>query len=137
MPPVYLLDTNTVSYFLMDKPPAVRKRMNRIGLDATAISAITEAELRYGLANKPEAIRQRMAVETFLATAVILAWDSGAARSYGLLRAEQERKGRPLATEDMMIAAHALSLGLTLATSDHAFSYVDGLKTEDWTIAGS
>jgi tRNA(fMet)-specific endonuclease VapC len=50
-----------------------------------------------------------------------------------LLRAEQERKGQPLSTEDLMIAAHALSLGLTLVTHDAAFSSIDGLKTEDWT----
>jgi tRNA(fMet)-specific endonuclease VapC len=67
----------------------------------------------------------------------VLSWDSAAARAYGLLRASQERKGRPLSVEDLMIAAHALSLGLTLVTNDKAFSFVDGLKTEDWTIAGS
>ena len=65
----------------------------------------------------------------------IMPWDSAAARRYAVLRAEQERKGKPLSTEDMMIAAHALSLGLTLVTHDEAFSFVDGLKTEDWTIA--
>jgi tRNA(fMet)-specific endonuclease VapC len=63
-----------------------------------------------------------------------LPWDSAAARSYGPLRAEQERKGRPLSLEDLMIAAHALSLGLVLITNDQAFRFVEGLKTEDWTI---
>jgi tRNA(fMet)-specific endonuclease VapC len=67
--------------------------------------------------------------------AVILPWDSAAARTYGQLRADQERKGRPLSVEDMMIAAHASSQGLTLVTHDSVFSFVDGLKTEDWTIA--
>jgi tRNA(fMet)-specific endonuclease VapC len=51
------------------------------------------------------------------------------------LRANQERKGRPLSVEDLMIAAHALALGLTLVTHDQVFSFVDGLKTEDWTVA--
>jgi len=51
------------------------------------------------------------------------------------LRAAQERKGRPLSHEDLMIAAHALALGLTLVTHDAVFSYVDELKTEDWTVA--
>jgi tRNA(fMet)-specific endonuclease VapC len=62
-----------------------------------------------------------------------LGWDSEAARCYGSLRAGQERKGKPLSTEDLMIAAHALSLGMTLVTNDSAFSFVEGLKTEDWT----
>ena len=135
MAALYLLDTNVVSYFLDNRPPQVRLRLSITGPDATAISAITEAELRYGLAKKPGAIRQRIPVEKFLADATILPWDSASARTYGLLRAEQERKGRPLSTEDLMIAAHALSLGLTLVTNDSAFSFVDGLKTEDWTVA--
>ena len=63
--------------------------------------------------------------------------DSADARAYGLLRAGQERKGRPLSVENLMIAAHALSLGLTLVTHDQVFSYVDGLKTEDWTVGQS
>ena len=131
----YLLDTNVVSYFLDNRFPQVRLHLSRVAPDAAAISAITEAELRYGLAKKPGAIRQRIPVEKFLADASILAWDSAAARTYGTLRAEQERKGRPLSTEDLMIAAHALSLGLTLVTNDSAFSFVDGLNTEDWTVA--
>ncbi len=134
MVPRYMLDTNIVSYLLDNKPPQVRSRMNLVGLDATVISVITEAELRYGLAKKPEAVNQCSAVETFLDNAVILAWDSAAARTYGFLREEQRRKGRPLATEDLMIAAHALALGLTLVTHDQAFSFVEGLRTEDWTV---
>ena len=133
----YLLDTNVVSHLLDNRPPAVRLHMNLVGLDATAISVITEAELRYGLANKPGAVSQCVAVERFLDNTAILVWDWAAARTYGSLRAEQKRKGRPLATEDLMIAAHAMSLGLTLVTNDGAFSFVDGLKTEDWTVSGS
>jgi tRNA(fMet)-specific endonuclease VapC len=63
-----------------------------------------------------------------------LPWDSVAAQAYGLLRAEQERKGRPLSAEDLMIAAHALSLDLVLITDDEAFRFVEGLKTRDWTV---
>ncbi|MGD0830574.1 MAG: type II toxin-antitoxin system VapC family toxin [Terracidiphilus sp.] len=131
----YLLDTNTVSYLLSGKPPAVREHLSRAGLAATAISTITEAEMRYGLANKPPSMTRRNAVETFLANATILASDSAAARAYGLLRAEQQRKGRPLSAEDLMIAAQALALGMILVTHDQVFSFVDGLKIEDWTIA--
>jgi len=73
----YMLDTNVVSYFLDNRPPAVRSHMNLVGLDATVISTITEAELRYGLANKPGAVSQTTAVERFLGNVTILAWDSG------------------------------------------------------------
>lgn len=132
MPPAYLLDTNTVSYFIRNRPPAVRTHMNRAGMEATCISSVTEGELRYGIARRPGAISAKTAVEAFLSNCSILAWDSAAARAYGLVRAEQERKGLPLSTEDLMLAAHALSLGLILVTNDRAFAFVDDLRTENW-----
>jgi tRNA(fMet)-specific endonuclease VapC len=132
---LYLLDTNTVSYAIADNPPKVSKRLAAVSPSSTAVSTITEAELRYGVDRNPGALRRRASVEAFLDDAVILPWDSAAARTYGQLRADQERKGRPLSVEDMMIAAHASSQGLTLVTHDQVFSFVDGLKTEDWTVA--
>jgi tRNA(fMet)-specific endonuclease VapC len=135
MPPQYMLDTNIVSYLLKGQAPALRVRFDRATAEAIAVSSITEAEVFYGLARRPGAMRLRFAAEAFFASIVCLAWDSSTARAYGLLRAEQERKGKPLSTEDLMIAAHALSLGLTLVTNDSAFSFVDSLNTEDWTIA--
>jgi tRNA(fMet)-specific endonuclease VapC len=135
MKTLYLLDTNTVSYYIADKPPQVRENLRRANFQSTAVSAITEAELRYGVARKPGAMRRRTSVESFLGDVLILPWDSVAARAYGQLRADQERKGRPLSVEDLMIPAHALSLGLTLVTHDSVFAYVDGLKTEDWTTS--
>jgi tRNA(fMet)-specific endonuclease VapC len=137
MPARCLLDTNIVSYLLKNQIPAVQSRYFEAGADSIAISSITEAEIFYGIANRPGATRLRIAAEEFFAAATVLSWDSAAARSYGQLRADQQRKGRPLSTEDLMIAAHALSLGLTLVTHDGAFSYVDGLKTEDWTVGQS
>jgi len=131
----YLLDTNIVSDFLENKPPEVRRRVLNVGLDAIALSVISEAELRYGLANKPGAFRQRVPVERFLVDATIPVWDSQAAQKYASLRVEQERKGKSLSSEDLMIAAHALSLDLILITHDATFSFVDHLKTEDWTVA--
>jgi len=134
---LYLLDTNTVSYFIADNPPQVRRRLELAGFGSTAVSTITEGELRYGIARNPTAIRRVTSVESFLDGAPILPWDSAAANAYGRLRDRQERKGRPLSTEDLMIAAHALALGLILVTHDDAFRFVDGLKTEDWTIPES
>jgi tRNA(fMet)-specific endonuclease VapC len=131
----YLLDTNTVSYAIKGNPRAVRDRMKAIPKTFVAISVFTQAELLYGLARRPDATRIRLDVEAFLRDSQILDWNSLAAAFYGELRAGQERKGRPLSHEDLMIAAHALSLGLTLVTHDLVFSFVDGLRTEDWTVA--
>jgi tRNA(fMet)-specific endonuclease VapC len=135
MPARFMLDTNIVSYLLREQMPALKLRFLRAPASDLAVSTITEAEVHFGLAKKPGAAKLRLAAENFLAGLDILPWDSAAAQAYGLLRAAQERKGRPLSTEDLMIAAHAFSAGLILVTHDEAFSYIEGLRTEDWTTA--
>jgi len=134
MPARYLLDTNIVSYLLREQMPTLKSRFLRTPPADVVVSTITEAEVQFGIAKKPGAAKLRLAAENFLAGMVVLPWDSAAARAYGPLRAEQERKGQPLSNEDLMIAAHALSQGLILITNDQAFRFVEGLKTEDWTL---
>jgi tRNA(fMet)-specific endonuclease VapC len=131
----YLLDTNTVSYSIKGEPRVVRARMNAVPSSLVAISAFTQAELLFGLAKKPQAKRLCREVEAFLGAFQIFPWDSAAARAYGEMRAAQERKGLPLSHEDLMIAAHALALDLTLVTHDAAFAQVDGLRREDWAVS--
>jgi tRNA(fMet)-specific endonuclease VapC len=135
MPLSYLLDTNIVSYFVRGSHPEIGKRLNRTPLDEMAVSAVTEAELRFWIIRRPPNARIRVGVEDFLMRVPGLPWDSGAAQSCARTREILKRHGRVLSTEDLMIAAHALSLGLTLVTHEQAFSFVDGLKTEDWTVA--
>ena len=130
----YLLDTNIVSYLIRGQMPSVRLRFQQKDAASIAISSITEAEVFYGVANNPGAVGLRNAAESFFAKAIVLPWESAAAGTYGQLRADQKRKGRPLIVEDMLIAAHALSQGFILVTHDQVFSFVDGLKTEDWTV---
>jgi tRNA(fMet)-specific endonuclease VapC len=72
-------------------------------------------------------------IETFLLGLTIFPWDSNAAQSYGNLRAALERQGQRLGSLDMMIAAHALSLGLILVSGYAAFKRIKHLKVEDWT----
>jgi tRNA(fMet)-specific endonuclease VapC len=135
MPLTYLLDTNVVSYFVRGTSAAVRDRIQRTQVESMAVSAVTEAELLFWIARRPGDARTRVSVRDFLERVPSLAWDTRAAEEYAVIREEQRRKGRPLSTEDLMIAAHALSLGVTLVTHDRAFSSVDGLETEDWTIS--
>lgn len=130
----YLLDTNMVSYAIKGQPVAVRRHLIAASKSSLAISTFTQAELLYGLARRPEARRLRREVTDFLRDLSILPWDSAAAIAYGDLRGAQDRKGRPLSHEDLMIASHALSLGLTLITADRVFTFVDGLRMEDWTV---
>lgn len=100
---------------------------------AIAISVITEAELRFGLARRPEAAQLKVAVEEFLLRVEILPWDSSAAQRYAALRAALERAGEPMGNLDMMIATQALAAQAVLVTSDRAFHRIRRLKIEDWT----
>jgi tRNA(fMet)-specific endonuclease VapC len=134
MPLAYLLDTNIVSYFVRGTFPAVRSRLAQTPVESMAVSVVTEAELLYWVVGRPMDSRTRVSVHDFLERVSPLPWDSRAAAVYAVTREKQNRSGRPLATEDMMIAAHALSLNLTLVTHDSVFSLVDGLRTEDWTV---
>lgn len=131
--PTYLLDTNIASFIIRGGPPQLMARLRAQSVTAVGISAITEAELRYGLARKPGATALATAVTAFLRHVQTLPWDSDAAERYGRLRAELETAGTPLGGMDMLIAAHALALGATLVTNDQAFRRVPNLAFEDWT----
>jgi tRNA(fMet)-specific endonuclease VapC len=134
MPQTYLLDTNIVSYFVRGNYPEVRRRIVRTPPGQMAVSAVTEAELLFWVANNPASARTRVGVADFLLRVPSLPWDSGAAQAYATTRELLRRQGRVLSAEDLMIAAHALSLGLILVTHDIAFSLPHCLKTEDWTV---
>jgi tRNA(fMet)-specific endonuclease VapC len=128
----YLLDTNIVSHFIKNSD-RVYKKIISLPMSTLGISAITEGELLFGLAKKPEATQLKMLVHEFLIRIDVLPWDSAVAESYGKLRADMQKKGHVLGNLDMLIAAHALALKLTLITNDRAFTQVAGLNIEDWT----
>lgn len=127
----WLLDTNTVSYLIRDTlrnaPSAAANPEN------LCISTITEAELLFGVRRRPEARRVNEMVVSLIGSIEVRPFDSAAAESYGALRAAMQRIGKSLTSLDMLIAAHALSLGATLVTSDAAFRHVPGLAVEDWS----
>ena len=133
MTSLYLLDTNIASYIIKGNIPAVRRHLLRVPMAQTAISTVTEGELRYGVTRRPDASRFKIVVDEFLLRVTILPWDSEAARQYGRLRAMLERGGQPLGSLDIMIGAHALASGAILVTHDQAFTRIKGLKVQDWT----
>ncbi|MHB1282224.1 MAG: PIN domain-containing protein [Acidithiobacillus sp.] len=128
-----MLDTNTVSHLLREHP-VVTKRIVAVPMASLCISAITEGELLFGLAKRPVAKRLHVAVREFLRRVDVLPWDSSTAEHYGIVRADMERRGRILASLDLLIATHALSVGAVLVTNDRAFSQMADLKVEDWTV---
>jgi tRNA(fMet)-specific endonuclease VapC len=101
--------------------------------EIVCLSAITEAEIRFGLAKRPEAVALRERMEWFLAAIKILPWGSEEAKAYGTLRAKMESAGKTLENMDLLIAAHALAQGAVLVTNDNAFAQVKYLQaTVNW-----
>ncbi len=129
----YMLDTNTVSHLVKQHPEVVRRVID-VPMDSLCVSAITAGEVHYGLAKRPEAVRLRVAVTELMRRVDVLPWDSSAAEHYGIVRADLERAGRPLGSLDARIAAHALSVGAVLVTTDRAFNHVAHLRIENWTV---
>ncbi len=129
----YMLDTNTVSHLLREHP-VVTKRIVVVPMASLCISAITEGELLFGLAKRPVAKRLHVAVREFFRRVDVLPWDSSTAEHYGIVRADMEKRGRILASLDLLIATHALSVDAVLVTNDGAFSQMADLKVEDWTV---
>ncbi len=129
----FLLDTNTVIYAKKRNPISVLNRLRAHHPSEIAISSITMAELEYGIANSSDPDRNRIALLLFLSGITILPFNEAAAREYGDIRYQLKAEGNPIGSNDLLIAAHARSLRLTLVTHNtKEFSRVTGLKLEDW-----
>lgn len=127
-----MLDTNMASALIKNLSPLLRARLAATPVARTCISAVTESELRFGLAKTP-GTKHAEAARRFLATIPVMPWHSAAAEAYGALRAGLERAGTPLGALDALIAAHALALDAELVTADKAFAQAPGLIVSDWT----
>ncbi len=128
-----LLDTNVCIYLIKKRPPSVLKRFDALPAGTVAISSITVAELEFGVQKSQYPFQNQQALEEFLLPLVILDFDHQAARRYGKLRAWLESRGKTIGALDMLIAAHALSEGLPLATNNvREFSRVPDLKVLNW-----
>jgi tRNA(fMet)-specific endonuclease VapC len=129
-----MLDTNMASYVMKGNPPEVRRRLASLPMDSIVISAVTQAELFYGLARKGHPTSLANLTREFLLRVQTLPWDSEAATIYGDLRMSCAASGVVLGALDMMIAAHAVAAKATLVTHDKTFSLVPGgaLSVEDW-----
>jgi tRNA(fMet)-specific endonuclease VapC len=124
-----LLDTNICIYLIKKKPPSVLRHFEAYAAGTIGISSITVAELEFGVHKSHYPSQNQQALEQFLLPLVILNFDQEAARAYGKLRAVLEARGRVIGALDMLIAAHALSQNLQLATNNvREFSRVRGLK---------
>ncbi len=128
-----MLDTNTCIAIIKRKPPQVLKRFNAYMVGEIGVSWITLAELEFGVAKSQYLEKNQAALDEFVLPLEIANFDRETARVYGRVRAMLEKKGTPIGSLDMMIAAHALALGVTLATNNtREFSRIKGLTVVDW-----
>lgn len=129
-----LLDTNICIYVIRKKPLEVLDRFEAHAVGEIGLSAITLAELQYGVARSRYPDQNSRALAQFLLPLEIVPFDGEAAKVYGSVRASLEAQGSPIGPLDTLIAAHALSLGVTLVTNNtREFSRVHNLLLADWT----
>jgi tRNA(fMet)-specific endonuclease VapC len=117
----------------MKKNDAVCRRFWAERLNGVCISAITLAELEYGVEKSAATLRNQANLLAFSTLVDIMPFENAAAHCYGEIRTALEKKGTPIGSLDMLIAAHSKSLGLTLVTNNtKEFARVDGLELVDW-----
>ena len=129
----YMLDTNIIAYAINKRPESVLIRLTAHDPEDICISAITLAELEYGVSKSSKPDQNRFALLSFLARIRVLPFDADAAREYGGIRDALTKKGTPIGANNLLIAAHARALGLTLVTNNmREFQRVEGLLLENW-----
>ncbi|HLB43026.1 MAG TPA: type II toxin-antitoxin system VapC family toxin [Gammaproteobacteria bacterium] len=129
----YMLDTNICIYLIKKHPENVLKKLTILDVGDVCISAITLAELLYGVQKSHQQQKNKAALEEFTSPLEIIPFGEEAAAHYGHIRAYLEKKGMPIGSLDMMIAAHAQCLGSILVTNNKKeFFRVPNLKIEDW-----
>jgi tRNA(fMet)-specific endonuclease VapC len=132
MPLTFMLDTNIVSMLMRAPEGPLQRRIRSAGESSVCASIVTTAELHFGAALKPSA-KGLANFEMILRGLQVMALEPPVDQIYGRLRAELHRTGRPIGPNDTWIAAHALTLDLTLVTANvREFSRVPDLRVENW-----
>jgi tRNA(fMet)-specific endonuclease VapC len=130
--PRFMLDTDTVSHALRGYGHA-GMRIREMRPSAVCMSALTLAELRYG-ADKKKSRKLHRLIDAVVEAIEPIPFDFAASNAYGSLAADLESRGEPIRVFDSLIAAHALSLRMTLVTNNTKhFIRVSGLRVENWT----
>jgi tRNA(fMet)-specific endonuclease VapC len=128
----FLLDTNIVSDLVKNPRGKISDRISEVGEDDVCTSIVVAAELRYGATRKNSA-RLTSQLEAVLDALEVLPLEAPVDAVYGVIRTGLERSGQPIGANDLLIAAHALALDLTLVTDNgREFSRINGLRVENW-----
>jgi tRNA(fMet)-specific endonuclease VapC len=130
---MYLLDTNSCIRYLGGRSEPLRRRINRADPDEMVVCSVVKAELFFGAMKSKNPAKTLKEQKDFLDPFNSLTFDDQAAEAYGPIRADLERRGLPIGSNDMMIAAIAMANDLTLVTHNTAeFARIPGLRVEDW-----
>ena len=128
-----MLDTNICIYISKHQPPEVRQRLAALKPGDVVMSSITNGELIYGASKSNQKKRVLRILADLKERIPILALNEGAATAYGEIRAHLEKSGRPIGANDLWIASHARTEGLTLVTNNlREFKRVPKLNIENW-----
>jgi tRNA(fMet)-specific endonuclease VapC len=132
---MYLLDTNICIFAINRKPVNVLNEIAEKLKNGIYLSALTIAELEYGVENSNYIEKNRIALMKFLSIFEIINFDDYAAIQYGRLKSKLKKQGMIIGPIDMLIAAQALSKVFILVTNNtKEFKRIEGLKVEDWSI---
>lgn len=130
--PSYLLDTDVLSHLIRNPQGAPARHIARAGEDSICTSVIVAAELRFG-AKKLGSIKLTRRIEALLEASNVLDLEPPADEHYASIRRELELRGEPIGPNDLLIAAQALALGLTVVTgNEREFKRVRALNVENW-----
>jgi tRNA(fMet)-specific endonuclease VapC len=134
--PRYMLDTDTCSYIMKRSNPVVLKRLEAVPVSDVCMSVITKAELLYGVEVSPRRAQDAAALAAFLPYVEAVDFSADAPLHYAEIRADLKKRGALIGANDLLIAAHARALELTLVTNNTAeFERVKDLALENWTLA--
>jgi tRNA(fMet)-specific endonuclease VapC len=129
-----MLDSNTCIFVIRRQPAVVLHRLLRCEVGDVGISSITLAELRFGAAKSRHSEKITQALDEFVVPLEVAPFDENAALAYGDIRHDLEKAGTPVGAMDMLIAAHAVSLGAVLVTNNtREFGRIPRLEVVDWT----
>lgn len=133
MTSLYMLDTDTCTFILRRSSQALLGRIQAVPLDRQVMSMVTLAELLYGVQLSSRKKDNKAAVDALTRHLAVIDWTRDAAEHYADIRAELKKKGQLIGSNDLMIAAHARSLGAIVVTNNvKDFRRVKGLKHENW-----
>lgn len=131
---LFMLDTDICSYIMKRSEPKLIEKLSKTDINSIVVSAVTEAELLYGIKLSGSQKKARSSFEAFIKHVQVLGWSRKAAEHYAEIRSDLHKKGSLIGANDLLIAAHALSINATLVTNNtREFCRIKDLEVENWT----